>query len=254
MTSFRFHVFFSCLVLGCVVFLAACGGTKEPTEEEKAQAVFKEATQLREAGKQLEFLREIEKLGSYDKTEAYKQASAQLAQDGLSVKTALASYTGILMFKVKNKLIEEGKAQNPDGDVLVQLDEQDAWGNPLWVEYSEKGHFKFALRSAGADSLLKTEDDLALFYSDKKQTPEEIFAEKQKAAEDAAAAKAEKEKSPASLAVQNVLNSPEPAYKAKPPQETAPKTRPASPPAGPKLKVNSQGEAVVDLDDLLKGQ
>ena len=149
-------------------------------------------------------------------------------------------------------MVAKRKLTHPDGDVMVQIDEEDAWGTPFWVEYSDKGLFKFVLRSAGPDKLLKTEDDLAIFYTEKRPTQEQILAEKERLAAQEAAKEAAK-KGAIPLAAQDFLKSPDPAYKEKQKarekarKETARSSSGTSEDSfGPEFKVNPNGEAVID--------
>ena len=89
------------VMIAAALILSSCGGENELTPEEKAAAIWMDALKIRQKGDQLDFLREVEKLGQYQETETYAKAKAELNKDGISINTALSSWTTIQMFRIK---------------------------------------------------------------------------------------------------------------------------------------------------------
>ena len=143
-----------------VLFLTA--GCGEPPEEAKAREIYDQARQLVEAGKELDALREYDRLAEFPETKVYQEASAALTKEGISIGHALESWTIKRMYSLKNEMIQQGRDRHPEGDVLVPLVWEDAWGSQFWVQYSTGPRYSFVIFSAGPDQVLRTPDDLTL--------------------------------------------------------------------------------------------
>jgi hypothetical protein len=151
------------LLLFALVFLTvACGSEGGSGREESARAIFERAQALHEDGQQIEALKEFDRLAEFPETGAYLEAKQALLAQGVSIGSGLESWTIQRMFDVKNDLIRKGRDRHPDGDVTLPLPEKDAWGNAIWVRYSNDPNYTFLLVSNGKDGQIQTEDDLVL--------------------------------------------------------------------------------------------
>ena len=147
--------------LSCVI-LCGCGDSG-PTDEEKALAIYRKARELRRKGLTLEALQEYDRLADFKETRAFQEASSALLREGVTVGAALQSWTLKRMFDVKNGLVREGRERHADGELTVFSSQNDAWGTPILIQYSNGPKYVYRIGSAGPDKEFNTEDDLRLY-------------------------------------------------------------------------------------------
>ena len=148
--------FVSCVILG------GCGDGG-PTDEEKALAICRKARELRRKGLTLEAFREYDRLAAFKETRAFQEASSALLKEGVTVGAALESWTLKRMFDIKNGLVREGRERHPDGELTVFSSQNDAWGTPILIQYSNGPKYSYRILSAASDKEYHTDDDLRLY-------------------------------------------------------------------------------------------
>ncbi len=140
-------------------FFFGCG-EKEPTEEEKAQVIYRQAQEYMQQGLELEALQEYDKLVEFKDTEVFKKAKAELLADGIGIGTSLHSWTLKRMFTLKAEVVAQLKLMRPNDDLPGTGHVKDAWGAPVFIEYSDSPSYFFLIRSAGPDKKFRSDDDL----------------------------------------------------------------------------------------------
>jgi len=146
--------------MAVLVGLQGCG---KSSTEDAALAIYKKAKSLQHEGRVLDALREFDRLIDFKDTKVFTEADAALSKEGISIGSALESWTLKRMFEVKNRIIRQGRERHPDGNVTVPYTMNDAWGKPLMIEYSQGPKYSFVVISSGKDTKLYTDDDLKLY-------------------------------------------------------------------------------------------
>jgi hypothetical protein len=158
------HYILSLLAVSFLSCVILCGcGDGGPTDEEKALAIYRKARELRREGLTLEALREYDRLAAFKETRAFQEASSALLKEGITVGAALESWTLKRMFDIKNRLVREGREWHPDGELTVFASQNDAWGTPILIQYSNGPKYSYRIVSAASDEEYHTDDDLRLY-------------------------------------------------------------------------------------------
>ncbi len=143
--------------------MTGCNGDSKVTDQ--ARLIYQKALELENSGLTAEAMAEYENLASYPESEYCTRASRDLQARGITLSAARQSWTVTELFRVRNALIEAGELEGRSGDPMVKLTDTDAWGRPLWVEYFTGCAYRFAVRSAGAEGVMSSGDDLRVYDS-----------------------------------------------------------------------------------------
>lgn len=151
------------LMIMAITAVVGVVGCSKSSSEQTAMAIYNKAKALEDEGRRLDALREFDRLIDFKDTKVFSMADAALSREGISIGSALESWTLKRMFEVKNRVIREGRERHPDGNVTVPYGVNDAWGKPLMIEYSRGPKYTFVVISSGKDKTLDTDDDLKLY-------------------------------------------------------------------------------------------
>lgn len=251
------------------LFIVSC--SSEPSVEEQAKAVYEKGLELESKGEEIEAMKEFNRLAEFKDSEFYAEAELKLRERGISIGSALESWTLKKMQVIRNDMIRLGQEHHPEGDTTVPILQKDAWGTKFWVEYSSDPRYTFALISAGPDKVFKTDDDLALFrkvpganktdssalealqeYA-KGNKPEDSEMDSDKKNKNSAGKPAVAEPPPQFGVTKEDLGTKPPSYEQPPENKEEASSDSDQADRFPKLpKPNSNGETTIELEDLLK--
>ena len=136
--------------------------------EEKAQAIYDNAMNLRQQGRVMDALKEFDRLIEYKETSVYAKANDMLLKEGISIGASFDSWTIKQLENIQRKINRKGMDSHPDGNVIVPISTKDAWGTNIRIRYSTDSKFTYFVMSAGADQKFDTNDDLQLYQRRKK--------------------------------------------------------------------------------------
>ncbi len=138
-------------------------------KEKQAEAVYQRAKKLEKEYKILQAYYMYDSLATFEGTEPYELAKAELLKRGISIGSCLNSWTVIEMVELQNLLKDHFKAYKQKAPSVKYASYFDAWGHPIEVKWFPKDKVVFTLYSAGGDEEDGTDDDIILGYREQYQ-------------------------------------------------------------------------------------